>query len=79
MPPGLPSQCDGYGESFTLQHGLGCPKGDLIIRRHNEIRDCLDDLAALVWPQAIRKPVVSEGDPALNDPDLHLDLGTWGV
>ena len=79
MPPGLPSQCDGYGESFTLQHGLDCPKGGLIIRRHNEIRNCLGDLAALVWPQVIREPVVWESDPALNDPGLHIDLGTWGV
>ena len=24
-PPGLPSQCDGCRESFSLQHGLDCP------------------------------------------------------
>ena len=54
-PPGLPSWCDGCGESFTLQHGLDFPKGGLII---NEIRDCLGDMAALVWPQVIREPVV---------------------
>ena len=59
-PPGLPSRCDGCGESFTLQHGLDCPKGGLIIRRHNEIRDCLGDMAALVWPQVIWEPVVRE-------------------
>ena len=64
MPPGLPSRCDGCGESLTLQHG---PKGGLIIRRHNEIRDCLGDMAALVWPQVIREPVVQEGDPASDD------------
>ena len=79
MPPGLPSRCDGCGESFTLQHGLDCPKGGLIIRRHNEIRDCLGDMAALVWPQVIREPVVREGDPASDDPGLHLDLGIRGV
>ena len=78
-PPGLPSQCDGCGESFTLQHGLDCLKSGLIIRRHNEIRDYLGDLAALVWPQVIREPVVQEGDPASNDPGLCLDLGIQGV
>ena len=57
-PPGLPSRCDGCGESFSLQHGLDCPKGGLIIRRHNKIRDCLGDMAAQVWPQVIREPVV---------------------
>ena len=29
MTSGLPSWCDGCGESFTLQHGLDCPKGGL--------------------------------------------------
>ena len=79
MPPGLPCRYDGCGESFTLQHGLDCPKGGLIIRRHNEIRDCLGDMAALVWPQVIREPVVREDDPASGDPGLRLDLGVRGV
>ena len=78
-PPGLPSRCDGCGESFTLQHGLDCPKGGLIIRRHNEIRDCLGDMAALVWPQVIREPVLREDDPASGDPGLCLVLGIQGV
>ena len=78
-PPGLPSQCDECGESFTLQHGLDCSKGGLLIRRHNEIRDCLGDMAALVWPQVIREPVVWEGDPASDDPGMYLDLGIRGV
>ena len=73
-PPGLPSRCDGCGESFSLQHGLDCPKGGLVIRRHNEIRDCLGDMAALVWSQVIKEPVVREGDPASNDPVCEL---TW--
>ena len=51
----------------------------LVIRRHNEIRDCLGDMAALVWSQVIKEPVVREGDPAANDPGLRLDLGICGV
>ena len=66
-------------ESFSLQHGLDCPKGGLIIRRHNEIRDCLGDMAVMVWPQVIMEPFVKEGDPAMNDPGLRLDLGICGV
>ena len=50
-----------------------------MIRRHNEIRDCLGDTAALVWLQVIREPVVREDDPASGDPGLHLDLGIRGV
>ena len=36
-------------------------------------------MAALVWPQVIREPAVREGDPASDDPGLHLDLGIRGV
>ena len=70
-PPGLPSRCDGCGESFTLQLGLDCPKGGLIIQRYNEIRDCLGDMAVLVWLQGIREPVVQEDDPASDIDIIH--------
>ena len=36
-------------------------------------------MAALVWPQVITEPVVWEGDPASDDPGLHLYLGVQGV
>ena len=78
-PPGLPSRCDGCGESFSLQHGFDCPKGGLIIRQHNKIRDCLGDMAGMVWPQVIKEPIVKEGDPTMYDPGLRLDLGIHGV
>ena len=57
-----------------MQYGLDCPKGGLIIRRHNEIRDCLGDMTALVWPRVIREPVIREDDPASDNHGLHLDL-----
>lgn len=62
-----------------MQHDFDCPKGGLVIQRHNKIRDYLGDMAAMVWPQVIKEPVVQEGDPALNDPGPHLDLGIQGV
>ena len=52
---------------------LDCPKGGLIIRWHNEIRDCLGDMPGMVWPQVIKEPIVKEGDSAMNDPGLRLD------
>ena len=36
-------------------------------------------MAALVWPQVIREPVIREGDPASDNPGLRIDLGIQGV
>ena len=45
-PTDLPSKCDDCGASLTLQHALDCKVGGLVIQRHNEIRDCIGDIAA---------------------------------
>ena len=34
----LPTICV-CGDSFSLQHALSCPKGGLVIIRHNELRN----------------------------------------
>ena len=53
-----------------------CRKGGLIVQRHNEIRDAIGDLAALLWGQVKREPVVSEDN---DDGILVADLGVRGV
>ena len=35
-------------------------KGCLIIQRHNEVRDAVGDLAALVWGRVVSEPVVRD-------------------
>ena len=53
-----------------------CKKGGLIVQRHNEIRDAVGDLAALLCGQVKREPIVSDdGD----DGTLIADLGVRGV
>ena len=60
-----------------LDHALCCRKGGLIIQGHNEIRDAIGDLAALVWGQVLSEPVVKD---ASEDSDaLIADLGVRGV
>ena len=54
-------------------------KGGLVILRHNEIRDCIGDLASQVWPQVIKEPIVNEATATSSDPGLRLDLGIRGV
>jgi len=54
-------------------------KGGLIVPQHNEIRDAVGDLAAMVWGQVRRKPIVSN---ALVDPSVETlvaYLSVWGI
>ena len=51
----------------------------VVIQRHNEIRDCLGDIAPQVWTHVIKEPVVREADVKNADGGLRLDLGIRGV
>ena len=62
-----------------LQHALDCKTGGLVIQRHNEVRDCLGDMAAQVWSQVVREPIVKEADSKADGPGLRADLGIQGV
>ena len=73
-PPCLPPRCDGCGATLSLQHALDCKKGGLIIQRHNEIRDCIGNMAATGV-----EPVVREADARTRDDELRLDLGIRGA
>ena len=55
----LPACCDGCGADFTLQHGMDCKKGGLVIQRHSEVRDCLGDISSEVWPAVMKEPILS--------------------
>ena len=68
------SGCDA---PFSLDHALVCRKGGLIIQRHNEVRDAVGDLAALVWGRVISEPVVR--DALVDSEALIADLGVRGV
>ena len=45
-PPISPTHCDGCGAKFYIVNGLECKKGGLVIKRHDEIKFELQDLAA---------------------------------
>eukprot|EP00731_Ephydatia_muelleri_P003054 Em0001g3054a len=65
--------------SGKRQRGKTVRRGGLVILRHNEICDCIDDLASQVWPQVIKEPIVNETTATSSDPGLRLDLGIRGV
>ena len=75
----VPSDCDGCGTTLSLSHALSCRKGGLVIQRYNEIRDAFGDLAAPVWNQVRRVPVVREPDSSCSSPALVADLAVRGV
>ena len=76
---GVPANCDGCGAPFKLSHALLCKRGGLVTQRHNEVRDVFWDLAALVWNQVIKEPVVREASTLSHTPALVADLSIRGV
>lgn len=54
----MPSSCV-CGNTFDIQHALSCPKGGLIINRHNEIRDLTHDILDNICSTVIREPLLT--------------------
>ena len=79
QPSCIPIKCDGCSANFTLQHALDCKTGGLVIQQHNEVRDCLGDMAAQVWSQVVREPIVKEAESKADGPGLRADPGIRGV
>ena len=76
----LPGVCDGCGKSFSLDHGLNCPNGGNIIRRHNEVRDVAGQLASMAYSHVTPEPVVREQGTGPSDGGgLVCDLAVRGV
>jgi hypothetical protein len=75
----LPETCDGCGARMDLQHALGCMKGGLVTRRHNEVRDEIADLAQMAYgPSAVRiEPTVRESTTSAEG--LRADISVRGV
>ena len=36
MPQDIPATCDGCGKKFSIEYALSCPKGGLVLARHND-------------------------------------------
>ena len=36
MPQDIPATCDGCGKKFSIDHSLPCPKGGLVLARHDD-------------------------------------------
>ena len=36
MPQDIPATCDGCGKKFSIEHAISCPKGGLVLARHDD-------------------------------------------
>ena len=37
MPQDIPAICNGCGKRFSIEHALSCPKGGLVLERHDDV------------------------------------------
>ena len=47
------------GDSFNLQHALSCPKGGLVITRHNELRNLTAEILGEVCKNVVIEPLLT--------------------
>ena len=47
------------GDSFNLQHALSCPKGGLVITRHNELRNLTAEILVEVCKNVVIEPLLT--------------------
>ena len=47
------------GDSFNLQHALSCPKGGLVITRHNELRNLAAETLGEVCKNVTIEPLLT--------------------
>ena len=47
------------GDSFNLQHALSCPKGGLVITRHNKLRNLTAEILGEVCKNVVIKPLLT--------------------
>ena len=69
MPQDTPATCDGCGRKLSIEHALSCPKGGLVIARH--------DNAAKEWGALGAWALVSSAityEPKINSRTLQVLL-----
>ena len=63
----------------SLQHGLDCKKGGLVMKGHNELRDFDATLAHAAWSGVVIEPVIVPENIQQQRPSLKADWMVRGV
>ena len=72
-------------DSFNLQHALSCPKGGLVITRHNELRnltaEMLGKICKKVVIEPLLRPLMGEEVPKFSNSSnqARADVSTRGL
>ena len=75
---GIPAECDGCGNAFSLQHALDCKKGGLVKKGLDSLRDECSRLAEAAWGGVRIEPIIKEACGRLEE-DLRADFCVRGV
>ena len=83
----IPTHCP-CGSGFSVEHALSCPKGGVMIMRHNEVRDLTANLMSEVSHDVCIEPTLLpvtgellHGASTITDDGAWLDIaasGFWG-
>ena len=58
MPQVIPATCYGCGKKFLIEHALSCPKGGLVLARHNDTAKESGALGAITYEPKINSRTV---------------------
>ena len=58
MPQVIPATCYGCGKKFLIEHAISCPKGGLVLARHNDTAKESGALGAITYEPKINSRTV---------------------
>ena len=77
-PKDLPKQCDapGCSKQYSIEHALNCPRGGMVIRRHNEVADEWAALCKLYYATSYMPGAPSLRANTRADSPMHPSVDT---
>ena len=74
MPQDIPTTCDSCGKKFSIEHTLSCPKGGLVLARHD---DAAEEWGALGARDLVPSAITYE--PKINSRTVQGERTMYGA